>query len=137
MPCLIIENHAVLRKVFTDILKSELPYINIQEAADGAEALRMIQHHPPFLIFLDSCLQGENSMELTRKIKALSPKAILIVLDFFGFPEYRDAASSSGADYFLDINSLVLHEISALVKSILLERGHFRDCSDLGVPEQG
>jgi hypothetical protein len=68
-------------------------------------------------------LQGENTMEPTRKIKDLSPSTIVIMLDVFGIPEYREAACSTGADYFLDANAIVAHGISALVKTTLLEKG--------------
>ncbi len=124
---LVIENNAALRRVFKDILKSELDSMNIKEAADGAEAFRIIEKYSPDIIVMNIGLPGENGPKMIRRIKDVSPNTVLIVLDVHGYPEYREAAASSGADYFLDISAMIRHKVSSLIRSILLGKGY---CSD-------
>ena len=120
---LVIENTVSLRRLFKSILQTELPSMTIIEAADGPEAFLMAQRDRPDIILMDAHLNGEKGFELSRKIKDKFPDTVLIVLDVHGIPEYREAAASSGADYFLDISSMIRHKVSPLIRSILLEKG--------------
>jgi len=96
--------------------------MDISEAADGEEALEKIKAHLPDLIFMDIKLPGESGLELTKKIKADSPQMVIIILTSYDLPEYREAASKYGANYFLSKGSTTKENILTLVKSILSNR---------------
>jgi len=99
------------------------------EAADGLETFQKIDSHPPNLILMDIKLPGENGLELTRRIKADYPEIIVIILTSHDLPEYREAASRCGANYFHSKGSIATEELSKLIKSILLEKGFNADGS--------
>jgi len=50
---LIVDDSATFRKSLKKILSNSFPSINIEEAADGKEALKKIEDFLPDLIFMD------------------------------------------------------------------------------------
>ena len=66
---MLVEDSSSIRQVAKDNLQDHFPSMGIIEAADGVEAFRRIDAHPPNLIFMDISLPGGNSLELTRKMK--------------------------------------------------------------------
>jgi DNA-binding NarL/FixJ family response regulator len=127
---MLVEDNPSFRQVLKNNLQDQFPSMDIIEAADGIEALKKIDSHPPNLIFMDIRLPGENGLELTRKIKADYPDIIIIILTSHDLPEYREAATRWKANYFLSKGSIITDEVFKLVKSILLEKGFNADGSD-------
>jgi len=60
---------------------------------------------------MDIQLPGENGLELTRKIKADYPDIIIIILTSHDSPEYREAATRCGANYFFLKGSIATDEL--------------------------
>ena len=58
----------IFRGAFRRELLRHFPFIVIQEAKDGREAMERIQRMPPSLIFMDIGLPGVNGLQLTQKI---------------------------------------------------------------------
>lgn len=127
---MLVEDSRSFRQLVKVNLQEQFPSMDIIEAADGVEAFRKIDSHPPNLILMDITLPGENGLELTRKIKADHPGVTVIILTSHDEPEYREAAIRSKANYFLSKGSIATDEIFKLVKSILLGKGFNADGSD-------
>jgi DNA-binding NarL/FixJ family response regulator len=70
---------------------------------------------------MDVKLPGESGLELTKKTRASKFDGLIIILTSHDLPEYREAAKSCGADYFVSKGSSTAEEILTLVDSILLE----------------
>ena len=124
---LIVEDNAVFRQSFKKILHMQFPYMAVDEAADGEQALQKIDSFRPDLIFMDIVLPGENGLEVTKKIKTGYPAITIIILTNYDLPEYRDAANQYGANYFISKGSSSRDEILTLVGSILSDRGFDSD----------
>ena len=120
---MLVEDSPSFRKLVKDNLKVQFPSMDVFEAGDGVEAFQKIDSNLPNLIFMDVRLPGENGLELTRKIKANFPNIIIIILSNYDLPEYREAATRNGADYFFVKDSIIINGIFELLKSILLEKG--------------
>ncbi len=120
---LIVEDNASFRNTLLDILSTQFPYIAIEEAADGKEALQKVDSFQPHLIFMDIKLPGENGLYLTQKIKTKYPEVVVIILTSYDLPEYREAAFRYGANHFIVKGSSTNQEILALVESILKDSG--------------
>ncbi|MFP4350204.1 MAG: response regulator transcription factor, partial [Desulfococcaceae bacterium] len=67
---LIVENSVTFRKTFSEALGKRFPKMVIEEAEDGAEAMRKVRSFQPQLVFMDIRLPGENGLRLTGKIKS-------------------------------------------------------------------
>jgi CheY-like chemotaxis protein len=118
---LIVEDSALFRLLLKKTLHDRFSSIEIYEAADGEEALKIIESLPPNLIFMDIRLPGEDGLQLTQKIKARYPNITVIILTAYDLVEYREA-SSAYADYFFSKDSLTTKNIFTLVESILPTR---------------
>ena len=116
---LIVEDSSFFRQLLKEALGRQFPSIDILEANDGNEALEKIDSYAPSLIFMDIKLPGENGLELTRKINSRYPSIIIVILTSYDFPEYREAASRYGANYFLSKGTTTKDQIVTLVKSAL------------------
>ena len=124
MKTLIVEDSAAFRKTFKDALCKRFPFMVIEEALDGTEAIQKIKTSLPDLVFMDIRLPGESGLELTERIKASHPEIAIIILTAYDLPEYREAAYNGGADAFIPKSSLNLADIAALIESIFSDRDH-------------
>ena len=124
MKTLIVEDSAAFRKTFKDALCKRFPFMVIEEALDGTEAMQKIKTSLPDLVFMDIRLPGESGLELTERIKASHPEIAIIILTAYDLPEYREAAYNGGADAFIPKSSLNLADIAAFIESIFSDRDH-------------
>jgi len=115
---LIVEDNASFRETLKHILISRFPSMTIREAADGPAALMEIEVKPPELIFMDIRLPGENGIDLTRKIQATHPAAIIVVISNCDTIEYQKAALEAGAKAFFSKASSTPVDIIDKVSSI-------------------
>ncbi|MDY0040746.1 MAG: response regulator transcription factor [Desulforhabdus sp.] len=116
---LIVEDNLIFRQSLKEMLRSRFPLMTIAEATDGVEALSKLESFDPTIVFMDIRLPGENGFAVTRKIRARDWTGIIIVLTSHELPEYRDAAYSSGANYFLTKGTVSGDQIASLIESIM------------------
>jgi DNA-binding NarL/FixJ family response regulator len=120
---LLVENNVIFRQTVTGMLKSEFPDIEVLEACEGKEALRIVGESHPFLIFMDIRLPGENGLLLTKRIKSVYPKIEVAILTSYDLPEYRESAERSGAGHFFVKASSSFQEIFRTVRFLSKDAG--------------
>lgn len=128
---LIVEDNIHFRQTLRDILSNQFPFMIIEEAEGGKEALEKVETFLPELIFMDIKLPGESGLRLTQKIKSNHPEIMVIILTSYDLPEYREAAFQFGANYFIIKGSAQNGEILTLVESILKDSGFAIDGSEV------
>jgi DNA-binding NarL/FixJ family response regulator len=116
---LIVEDSARFREMLRSLLLSAVPSARISQAEDATAALRKIAVRKPALIFMDIRMPGMSGLVLTREIKEKHPEIVIIVLSHLDASEYREAASESGANYFLSKESAKPEQIQDLVRTIM------------------
>ena len=116
---LIVEDNIIFRQSLKEMLWNRFPSMTIDEAADGLEALQKMGTFGPDIVFMDIKLPGDNGFEITKKIRTTDWSGIIIVLTSHELPEYREAAYSCGANYFLTKGTATGDEIASLIESIL------------------
>ena len=122
---LLVEDNLIFRESFKKALLTYMPALNIAEAANGVQALRLVQESCPQVIFMDLKLPGENGIELTKKMRQLAPEAKIIILTIHSpEPEYVTAAQEAGADHFVVKGFWSMEEIVSLIT------GELRQSSD-------
>jgi two-component system response regulator YesN len=114
---LIVEDNGFFRQALREGLQLSFPWVTIDEAATGAEALWRVKAFFPDLIFMDIRLPGESGLGLTQKIKAAHPEIIIFILSNYDAPEYRKAAYRYGADHFIAKESFNRMRLEGLVRS--------------------
>jgi DNA-binding NarL/FixJ family response regulator len=76
---LIADDHELVRQGIRAIFSSEPSWVVDGEATTGRQALEMALQSKPDLVILDVALPELNGVEVTRRIRQVSPMAILIV----------------------------------------------------------
>ena len=75
--------------------------VQVEEAADGDEALRMVAHRRPDVVLMDLTMPRMNGIEATRHLKTRCPDLPVIILTVHDDPVYERVARAAGADAFL------------------------------------
>jgi DNA-binding NarL/FixJ family response regulator len=119
---LIVEDNTAYRQSLRHLLEERFPSLQIDEAADGEEALRQALSRRFDLIFMDIRLPKGNGFNLTETIKAVFVDSVVCVITSHDILEYRDAALLSGADYFMVKGESTASEVVGLVESLLRKR---------------
>jgi CheY-like chemotaxis protein len=99
---LVVEDHADTRDLLRFVVES-LGHRAI-EAADGEEAVRMVEGIMPDLILMDTSLPGVDGLMATERIRKLksATKVTIIFLSGHAHPQSREMALAAGGDdYFV------------------------------------
>ena len=104
---LIVDDHAQLRALMREIVAEASDLHVVGEAADGAEAMRLVQALRPAIVLLDLVMPQVNGLEVLQWIKAERPETKVIIVTVHDEDAYRQAAEASGADAFLLKKTLV------------------------------
>jgi DNA-binding NarL/FixJ family response regulator len=119
---LIVEDNVAYRQSLHHLLEGRFPSMQIDEAADGREAMRHAISRHFDLIFMDVRLPQGNGIDLTKAIKMISDDTVICVITSFDILEYREAAFRNGADHFMVKGESSEEEIVELVESMLRTR---------------
>jgi DNA-binding NarL/FixJ family response regulator len=104
---LIVDDNAQLRAFMREIVAEVSNLQVVGEAADGAEAMRLVQALRPAIVLLDLIMPQVNGLEVLQWIKAECPETKVIIVTVHDEDAYRQAAEASGADAFLLKKTLV------------------------------
>jgi two-component system, NarL family, response regulator LiaR len=97
----IAEDHTLVREGTRRILESCPDIQVVGEAADGAEAVRMVALHRPDVVVLDVVMPGMNGVEAAREIKTQFPEIAVLVLTAHDEDQFVFALLEAGAAGYL------------------------------------
>lgn len=108
----IVDDNAASRELIREVLDS--PEHNIMEAADGREALNLIQASSPDLVLLDIQLPGMDGFSVLRELRGHTRFSNLKVIAVTAFAMHgdREKAMAAGFDGYITkpINTYHLEE---------------------------
>jgi two-component system response regulator NreC len=99
--CVIADDHAMLRYGVRRLLEDSPDFSVMGEAADAAEALKLVLEHRPDLILLDISMPGMSSFEAGRLIEEHCAATRIVYLTMHEDREYVQQALRSGASGYL------------------------------------
>lgn len=97
---LVVDDHAVLRAGLKALLSSQQDLEVVGEAADGEEALALVEELQPDLVLMDLAMPGMGGLEATRLLRQKHPKTKVLVLTMHEDEDYlRETLQAGGAGY--------------------------------------
>jgi DNA-binding NarL/FixJ family response regulator len=97
----IADDQALVRGGFRMILDAKDDVEVAGEAADGAEAIALVEEHQPDVVLMDVRMPNVDGIEATRRIVTSGSPARIIILTTHDIDEYVFAALRAGASGFL------------------------------------
>jgi DNA-binding NarL/FixJ family response regulator len=98
---LVVDDHPVVRHGLIAILRYEQDIQVVGDAADGAEAVRLILEQRPDVVLLDLRLPQLSGIEVMRQVRAQAPQVRFLVLTTYDTDEYIGPALAAGAQGYL------------------------------------
>ena len=80
IPIVIADDHAVLRESLTALLQSQPDFEVVGAAANGEEAVRLVQQHSPHVLVLDLAMPGGDGFDVLRALERAGNHVASVVL---------------------------------------------------------
>lgn len=81
------------------MLEFEPRILIVGEAADGTEAVQLVDRDQPDLVLMDIQMPLMDGLKATQKIKSSWPDVKVVLYSVY--PGYQEEATHAGADYFM------------------------------------
>jgi len=114
---LLADDHLLVRKGIRAVLASQPGIEIVAEAADGREALALIEQHKPDLAVLDITMPGLNGLEVAVRAPKVSSGTKLLVLSMHAGEAYVAQALRAGVSGYL-LKDAADDELPLAIKAI-------------------
>jgi len=102
---LLVDDHAVVREGYRQLLERDDHLIVIAEASSAADALRIDAELKPDVIVLDIALPGVSGIEILRRILSQRPDARVLMFSMYQDGIYATRAINGGARGYVSKSS--------------------------------
>jgi len=96
---LIVEDNPLVLKIYHSALATL--GVDLVEARDGEQAMRLVHERRPDLVIMDVMLPGVSGLDLTRRIKQELPDIRIVVVTTLAMATDQQRIKDSGADAYL------------------------------------
>ena len=115
---LLVDDHAMVRQGMRSILDAYADVDVAGEAADGHEAIRLVNQLRPSVVVMDINMPRMNGIEATREIKVRHPAVIVIGLSVQADPFSRSEMLRAGAEALVTKEAAVDELYQAIQEAI-------------------
>ena len=111
---LIVDDHAIVRRGFSELVSNE-PGLEVCGEADSAElAMQVIEEHEPDLVIVDITLKDSNGLDLIKRIRARNEQTIILVVSMFEESLYGERVLDAGAKGYVSKQEATDNVIDAI-----------------------
>jgi DNA-binding NarL/FixJ family response regulator len=115
--CIVADDHALLRQGVRRLLEDESDLEVVAEAANAADALKLVLEHRPDLLLMDVGMPGPSSFEAARIIDEKCPKTRVIFLTMHEDQEYVIQGLQAGAAGYL-LKDTPAHQLISSLREV-------------------
>ncbi len=98
---LVVDDHPVVREGLCNLLRHVPDIEVVGEAADGHQALRLVEKLRPDIALLDVVMPGPGGVEVTRRIRKMYPGTAVVILSAHEDDRYILGLLEAGASGYL------------------------------------
>ncbi len=98
---LIADDHAIFREGLRQVIAKKAESALIDEAANGAEALKKVLETRYDLILLDISMPGRNGLDILMELKRIRPELPVLMLSMHPEEQYAIRALRAGASGYI------------------------------------
>ncbi|HSV86941.1 MAG TPA: response regulator transcription factor [Levilinea sp.] len=98
---LIVDDHIVVRQGLRTFLETCPELLVVGDAGAGSDALKLVAEYAPDVALVDLVMPGMDGVEVTRRIRSISPRTQVIIFSSFYKDEHIFPAIRSGALSYL------------------------------------
>lgn len=95
------DDHQIVRQGIRALLEKQPNFLIVAEAEDGLGAFRLVEELKPHVLILDLMMPGINGIEVTQRVKKISPHTRVVILSMYGNVAYVAESLRSGADGYV------------------------------------
>lgn len=115
------DDHQVVRQGLRALLEAEPAYVVVGEAADGLEAVDLVERVKPDVLIIDVMLPGLNGLDATRQVRQRCPTTRVIVLSMHANEGFvMEALRNGAAGYVVKDSSIT--ELTRAIGEVMLGR---------------
>ena len=120
MKILIVDDSILIRRSLVKLIDQTGSDIEIAEAVNVPEGIRLLKEFKPDVIIVDIRMPGGSGFDVMKAAKQLKDPPSIIVLSKYSTDAFRQEAKSCGADHFIDKSS----EFKKIVEIIELQKNN-------------
>ena len=114
---ILAEDHTLVREGTRRILEATNTVSVVAEAADGRQAVDVVERYEPDVAIIDIGMPGINGIEATRRIKQDHPRVSVLVLSMHDDEEFIFAVLEAGAAGYL-LKDIEGHQLVNAVEAV-------------------
>lgn len=112
----VVDDHPMVRTGLAAMIDGESELERVGEAANGAEALRLIPAAAPDVVLIDLVMPQMDGIEVTSRLRPLLPGAKFVILTSLVDPGEVDRAIAAGANGYL-LKTASAHELVNVIRA--------------------
>lgn len=116
---LIADDHPLVRLGIRQYLESADDIVVLGEAADGNQAVALVEKHKPDVLLLDINMPGMTGIEVTQCLKDTHPNVRILILTAYDDDPYVFSLLQAGANGYL-IKNCEIDELQRAVRSVYI-----------------
>jgi DNA-binding NarL/FixJ family response regulator len=118
------EDHQIVRQGLKAILNTVPDMRLIGEAADGLEAVRLVDKLHPAVLVLDLMMPGLNGLEVARQVTRRSPRTGIVILSMHANEAYVVEALRAGANGYV-LKEAGAEELMQAIRAVAAGKRYF------------